>query len=115
MVHAMMGIAIWTSFFWRKATAAAWASTLSSFATWFFTSTIDFIGWDFNAHFAHYLPGFMLFEGNLSLPGQMIFYLTVGLVVMVGVSLFTKPPAKEKLDRVYECLRTLVLPGTRAE
>ena len=34
MVHAMMGIAIWTSFFWRKATAAAaWASTLSSFAT----------------------------------------------------------------------------------
>ena len=30
---------------------------------------------------------------------------------MAGVSLFTKPPAKEKLDRVYECLRTLVLPG----
>ncbi len=112
MVHAMMGIAIWTSFFWRKASAtAAWASTSSSFATWFFTSTIDFIGWDFNAQFANYLPGFMLFEGNLSLPWQMISYLTVGLVVMVGVSLFTKPPAKEKLDRVYECLRTPVLPG----
>ncbi len=112
MVHAMMGIAIWASFFWRKATAAAaWASTLSSFATWFFISRIDFIGWDFNAHFAHYLPGFMLFEGNLSLPWQMIFYLTVGLVVMVVVSLFTKPQDKEMLDRVYECLRTPVLPG----
>ena len=112
MVHAMMGIAIWTSFFWRKASAAAaWASTLSSFATWFFTSRIDLIGWDFNAHFARFLPGFMLYEGGLSLPWQMISYLTVGLVVMVGVSLFTKPPAKEKLDRVYECLRTPVLPG----
>lgn len=112
MVHAMMGIAIWTSFFWRKATAAAaWASTLSSFATWFFISKIDFIGWDFNAHFARFLPDFMLYNGELSLPWQMIFYLMVGLVVMVGVSLFTKPPAKETLDRVYECLRTPVMPG----
>ncbi len=111
-VYAMMGIAIWASFFWRKATAAAaWASTLSSFATWFFISTIDFIGWDFNAHFARFLPDFMLYDGVLSLPWQMIFYLTVGLVVMVVVSLFTKPQDKETLDQVYECLRTPVLPG----
>lgn len=41
----------------------------------------------------------------------MIFYLTVGMIVMVGVSMFTKPPAKENLDRVYECLRTPVKPG----
>jgi Na+/proline symporter len=111
-VNAMMGIAIWASFFWRRATAAgAWASTLSSFAAWFFTSKIDFIGWDFNARFAHFLPGFMLSNGELSLPWQMIFYLTVGLIVMVGVSLSTKPQTKEKLDRVYECLRTPVMPG----
>ncbi len=111
-VYAMMGIAIWASFFWRRATAAgAWSSTMSGFAVWFFTSRIDLIGWNFNAHFARFLPGFMLYEGGLSLPWQMIFYLTAGLVVMVGVSLFTKPPAKEKLDRVYECLRTPVLPG----
>ena len=111
-VHAMMGIAMWASFFWRRATAAgAWASTLSGFAAWAFTSKIDLIGWDFNARFARLLPDFMLYKGELSLPWQMIFYLTVGLVVMVGVSLFTKPPAKEKLDRVYECLRTPVMPG----
>jgi len=111
-VHAMMGIAIWASFFWRKATAAAvWASTLSGFAAWAFTSKISLIGWDFNAAFAHSLPDFMLYEGHLSLPWQMIFYLIVGLVVMVGVSFFTKPQSKEKLDRVYECLRTPVLPG----
>ena len=111
-VQAMMGIAIWVSFFWRKATAAAaWASTISSFAVWFFTSKIDLIGWDFNAHFARFLPDFMLYEGNLSLPWQMILYLTVGLAVMVGVSLFTKPQDKEKLDRVYECIRTPVEPN----
>ena len=111
-VYAMMGIAMWASFFWRKATAATvWASTMSSFAAWFFTSRIDFIGWDFNARFAHFFPDIMLYNGDLSLPWQMIIYLTVGLVVMVGVSLFTKPPAKEKLDRIYECIRTPVMPG----
>jgi len=111
-VNAMMGIAMWASFFWRRATAAgAWASTLSGFAAWAFTSKIPFIGWDFNATIACSLPEFMLYEGHLSLPWQMIFYLAVGLVVMVGVSLFTKPPAKEKLDRVYECLRTPVMEG----
>jgi Na+/proline symporter len=111
-VQAMMGIAFWVGLFWRKATAAAaWASTLSSFATWFFTSKINLFGWDFNAHFARFLPDFMLWKGNLSLPWQMIIYLTVGLVVMVGVSLFTKPQDKEKLDRLYECLRTPVMPN----
>ncbi len=111
-VQAMMGIAIWVSFFWRKATAAAaWASTLSGFVAWFFTTKIDFIGWDFNARFARYLPDFMLYKGTFSLPWQMIFYLTVGLAVMVFVSLFTKPQDKETLDRVYECIRTPVKPG----
>jgi Na+/proline symporter len=111
-VQAMMGIAIWVSFFWRKATAAAaWASTLSGFVAWFFTTKIDFIGWDFNARFARYLPDFMLYEGKFSLPWQMILYLTVGLAVMVFVSLFTKPQDKETLDRVYECIRTPVKPG----
>ncbi len=111
-VTAMMGIAIWTSFFWRRATTvAAWASTLSGFGAWFFTSRIDLIGWDFNARFARFLPDFMLYNGELSMPWQMIAYLIVGLAVMVGVSLFTKPQDKEKLDRVYECLRTPVMAG----
>jgi hypothetical protein len=78
---------------------------------WAFTSNISLISWDFNARFARFLPDLMLYKGELSLPWQMIFYLTVGLVVMVGVSSFTKPPAKEKMDRVYECLRTPVMPG----
>ncbi len=108
-VGAMMGPAIWMSFVWRRATAAAaWASTLSGFAMWFFTSDIAFVGWSFNARFAGSLPEFMLYDGALSLPWQMIIYLVVGLVTMVGVSLVTQPPDKKTLDRVYECLRTPV-------
>ena len=53
----------------------------------------------------------MLYEGKLSLPWQMIFYLSVALVAMIGVSLFTKAPDKKKLDRVYETLRTPVKAG----
>ncbi len=108
-VQAMMGVAIWVSFVWRRATAAAaWASTLSGFATWFFTSDIALVGWSFNARFAGSLPAFMLYDGTLSLPWQMIIYLIVGLVTMVVVSLVTQPPDERVLDRVYECLRTPV-------
>ena len=108
-VGAMMGIAIWVSFVWRRATAAAaWASTLGGFATWFFTSDIAFVGWSFNARFAGSLPDFMLYDGALSLPWQMIIYLVVGVTLMIGVSFATRPPDKQTLDRVYECLRTPV-------
>ena len=111
-VQAMMGIAIWVSFFWRRATAAgAWASTISGFLAWFYTSKIEFIGWDFNAHFAAILPKFMLYNNQLSLPWQMIIYLTFSLLAMILVSIITKPGNKESLDRIYECLRTPVLPG----
>ncbi len=109
MVGAMMGLAIWMSFVWRRATAAAaWASTLGGYAAGLFTSDIAFIGWSFNNHFAGSLPEFMLYEGKLFLPWQMIIYLTVSLVMMVAVSFVTRPPDKKRLDRVYECLRTPV-------
>ena len=105
----MMGLAIWMSFVWRRATAAAaWASTLGGYAAGLFTSDIAFIGWSFNNRFAGSLPEFMLYEGKLFLPWQMIIYLTVSLVMMVAVSFVTRPPDKKRLDRVYECLRTPV-------
>ena len=111
-VQAMMGIAIWVSFFWRRATAVgAWASTICGFLAWFFTSKLEFIGWDFKAHFAATLPKFMLYNNQLSLPWQMIIYLTFSLLAMILVSIITKPGDKESLDRIYECLRTPVLPG----
>jgi len=38
-------------------------------------------------------------------------YLTISLVSMIVVSFITKPEEEENLDRIYECLRTPVLPG----
>jgi len=134
MVQAMMGVSIWVSFFWRRATAAAaWASTLGSFAIWFFTSTVKitisqatdsteaniWTIWDFNERFAHLLPDFMTNETivgdvssfQLSVPWQMIIYLSTATIAMIVVSLITKPRDKAKLDQVYEALRTPVLPG----
>ncbi|MFB0524445.1 MAG: sodium:solute symporter, partial [Phycisphaerae bacterium] len=113
-VSALMGIAFWVGLFWRRATVAgAWAATLTSLGLLIFTSTNAFgiIGWDFNAHLADRLPAFMLWEGKLYLPWQMIIYLSAGFVVLVVVSLLTRKVPAENLDRLYTCLRTPISPG----
>jgi Na+/proline symporter len=112
MLSALMGIAFWAGLFWRRSTVAgAWAATLTSLAAFLFTSTEPLgIPWDFNVHFADKLPAFMLWEGKLYLPWQMIIYLSAGFVVLVVVSLFTKKVPAENLDRFYACLRTPVSP-----
>ena len=113
MVSALMGIAFWVGLFWRRATvAAAWAATLTSLGAFLFTSTNPLgIPWDFNTHFADKLPAFMLWEGKLYLPWQMIVYLSAGFIVMIVVSLLTQRVPMENLDRFYACLRTPIGPG----
>ena len=114
-ISAMMGIAFWAGLFWRRASVAgAWAGTMVSFAVLLFTSKISMLGvevWNFNDRFARYLPEALLFDGELNLPWQMIFYLTAGIAALVVVSLLTPPVRKEKLDRFYQCLRTPVEAG----
>jgi len=114
-VSAMMAIPFWLGLFWRRASSiAAWISTLLSFAVLLFTSRIEIFGnmlWDFNASLAGKLPAFMLFEGKLYLPWQMILYISAGFITAILVSLFTKPIEKKKLDRFYECLRTPIAPN----
>ena len=112
MVSALMGIAFWVGLFWRRATvAAAWAATLTSLGAFLFTSTKPLgIPWDFNAHFADKLPAFMLWEGALYLPWQMIIYLSAGFIVMIVVSLLTQRVPTENLDQFYACLRTPIGP-----
>lgn len=113
MVSALMGIAFWVGLFWRRATVvAAWAATLTSLGAFLFTSTKPLgIPWDFNVHFADKLPAFMLWDGKLSVPWQMIIYLSAGFIVMIVVSLLTKRVPSENLDRFYACLRTPIVPG----
>jgi SSS family transporter len=110
MLSALMGIAFWMGLYWRRATAAgAWAATLTSLGVFLFTSKVPlgkYVIWDFNAYFADKLPAFMLWEGKLYLPWQMIIYLSIGFVVLIVVSLFTKKVPAENLERFYACLRT---------
>ena len=114
-MQAMMGIAFWAGLYWRRATSAgAWAGTLAGFAAWLFTSRLqvfDYVFWNFNESVAPYLPSWMLWESELYLPWQMIFYLGAGLAATVVVSLVTRRVRKERLDRFYACLRTPVEPG----
>ncbi len=114
MVSALMGIAFWIGLYWRRATVASvWAATLTSLGAFIFTSKIplgEYILWDFNAHFADKLPAFMVWDGELYLPWQMIIYLSAGFVVLVVVSLFTRRVPAENLDRFYACLRTPIGP-----
>ena len=112
MLSALMGIAFWAGLFWRRATSAgAWAATLTSLGVFLLTSEKPLgIPWDFNAYFADKLPAFMLWDGKLYLPWQMIIYLSAGFVVLVLVSLFTKKVPAENLDKFYGCLRTPVGP-----
>lgn len=118
-ISAMMGIAFWLGLFWRRmTTAGAWTTTLLGFAVMLFTSEIafgDYMLWNFNAHFAAYLPEFMLFEGKLHLPWQMILYLGAGLISGIVVSLMTRPVAKEKLENFYALIRTPITPGEQVD
>ena len=111
-VQAMMGVAIWASFVWRRATVAGvWSSTLIGYFVWLFTSDVAVIGWSFNDRFAHLLPEILLYEARLSLPWQMLIYLSASTITMIVVSYWTVPPPKKTLDRVYSVLRTPVRPG----
>ncbi len=114
MLSALMGIAFWIGLYWRRATVAgAWAATVTSLGALIFTSKIplgEYVLWDFNAHFADKLPAFMLWEDKLSVPGQMVIYLSAGFIIMVVVSLFTKKVPAENLERFYACLRTPIGP-----
>ncbi len=113
-ISAVMGIAFWVGLFWRRATVAgAWAGSLTNLGTLIFTSKIPlgkYVLWDFNAHFADKLPAFMLWEGKLCLPWQMIVYLSAGFVVLVVVSLLTRRVPAENLNRFYACLQTPIGP-----
>ena len=99
--------------------AGAWAATLVSFAVMLFTSKISFgkyVPWDFNAHFAAYLPEFMLSNtGEIQLPWKMILYLGSGLISGIVVSLLTRSVAKEKLENFYALIRTPITPGEQVD
>jgi len=113
MVAALMGIAFWAGLFWRRATVAgAWASTLVAGGLMLLSNTDWFLEWArVHATWMLYSPD----ADKLYLPMQMLLYLSGGMVAMGVVSLLTRPPAREKLDRFYETMRTPVEPGEKID
>ncbi len=115
-VPSMMGIAFWLGFFWRRATSAgALASTLAAFGVWFLTEQSFFVAFLNNLPYAESLR-FVIERSwgvEIYLPWQMIFYLVIGVVVGIVVSLFTKKVDQEKLENYYSLLRTPVKIGEK--
>ena len=110
----MMGIAFWMGLFWRRATVAgAWAATLTALGVWWLSSQGFFVSFVESLPFAQPLRLVWSSEAGpeIYLPWQMIFYLGAGFVSLIVVSLFTRPVAKEKLDRLYSCIRTPIKVG----
>ena len=105
-LQAMMGAAFWLGLFWRRTTVAgAWAGTLIALAVWFIT------GREFFHEFAvGSLPDFMIWDEKFRVSWQIFCFLSAGFVSCIIVSLFTKRVSEEKLNRVYECLRTPIQP-----
>lgn len=112
-ITPMMGIAFYLGIFWRRATTtAAWVSTLGAYLALLITSWPRFVDW------ARVNMPFLLLNANaqeIYLPTQMLIYLVLGAVLMVIVSLFTRPEANDKLDRFYAVLRTPAMAGENVE
>ncbi len=106
-LQAMMGAAFWLGLFWRRTTpAGAWAGTLIAFAVMFATQSAPFHAWA-----VENLPAYMIWDDKFRVSWQMASYLAAGFGTCIGVSLITPRVAKERLDRLYECLHTPVQDG----
>lgn len=113
-INTMMAMAFWLGVFWRRTSVAgAWAATLGAVLTWWATTQSWMIQW------LSELPGndtlrFAVEKGDdlvVYLPWQMLFYIVVGFVAGILVSMFTKPVREEKLENFYSLLRTPVKPN----
>jgi Na+/proline symporter len=116
MVSAMMALAFWLGLFWRRTTVAgAWAATLVSVAVWWLTTQPFCLSW-LNSLPMNETLKFVVTKGTrleIYLPWQMTFYLVIGTIAGIVVSLFTKPVSEEKLDNFYALIRTPIVPGEK--
>jgi len=103
-ISAIMAATFWVGLFWRRATTAgAWAGAIATFVVWVGTGTDAF-----HAFATANLPQFMVYEGEFLESWQILSYLIAGILATILVSLVTKRVPEERLDRLYNCLRTPV-------
>ncbi len=104
-LQAMMGPAFWIGLAWRRATPiGAWAATLTAFALMYGTGRPEFHEWATTN-----LPEYMIWNGKFRDSWQIFTYLVGGFGIGILVSLFTPRVPKERLDRVFNAIRTPVL------
>ena len=88
---ALLGIPFWLGIFWRRANPAmVWTSFICAFTVFFIMEQDFFMGIE------------------ISLPWQMVSYLTAGLVGALAAALMTKPQKKADLDAFYQRVTTPV-------
>ncbi len=103
-LQAMMGPAFWIGLVWRRATPlGAWAATLTAFALMWGTSVPAFHSWA-----ADTLPTYMIWNGKFRDSWQIFFYLIGGFGAGILISFVTPRAPKERLDRVFNAIRTPV-------
>lgn len=111
-IGAMMGITFWLGFFWRGTTVAgAWASALGGFVAFVLIQTSAVAQWMAGTGW-----GLVFIEGageamKVALPWKIVFYLAMGVVSGVVVSLLTRPVGEDQLERFYTLMRTPVQQG----
>ncbi len=110
-LNAVMAPAFWLGIFWRGATTAgAWVATLCTAFVWWLT------GLSSTATAIVGLPivnslGIVVEKNDalmISVPWQMLAYLTAGFASGILVSLWTRKNDPEQLERFYELMRTPV-------
>lgn len=110
-LNAVMAPAFWLGLFWRGATTAgAWAATLLTAFTWWVS------GLTVTASYLAMMPlsdslGIVTRQGEaltVSVPWQMLAYLTAGFAGGIVVSLLTHKNDPEQLEKFYELIRTPV-------
>jgi len=108
---AVMGVAFWLGLIWRGYTSAgAWATTLTGYFLQWITGNPP--AW-FVSTFPFLFKNPKALEPVVSLPKQMLLYLSVAAVVGILVSLVTKRVDKKRLDEFYLLLRTPIRPGEK--
>jgi len=117
-VASMLGIAFWLGLFWRGMTSAgAWSATLAGFGGWWITTQAWCVGWVASWPIAHSWRLIFVRDGQpeIYMPWQMIFYLSLGIVAGVLVSILTPKVAFARLERFYALIRTPIAPDEQVK
>jgi Na+/proline symporter len=114
-IAPIMGIAFWLGLLWRRANVAgAWASALTAVAVWWLSTRPFFVAqvesWPL-AGPLRLVWHKSAAKSEIYEPWQIAFFLTAGTLAGIVVSLLTRPPDREKVDRFYALTRTPIAPG----